>query len=84
MDGVGAHTPTCSCAAECGAGEREREDEVKVCKEVREHNLVRREHAAARLAAVTPLALPPLLPSSRCLGDVVMGVLRTTLAAKAR
>ena len=55
-----------------------------MCKEVREHNLVRREHAATRLAAVTPLALPPLLPSFRCLGDVVMGVLRTTLAAKAR
>ena len=33
----------------------------------------RRENAACRFAAITPLALTPILPSSAWLGDVVVG-----------
>ena len=46
---------------------------VRVHKEVRGHDLARRENAAVRLAAITPLALSPLLPSSKWLSDVIMG-----------
>ena len=35
----------------------------------------------ARLAAIVPLSLPTLLPSSVWLGDVVRGIIRTPLAA---
>ena len=51
----------------------ERENEVRVSEEVRGHDLVRRENAATRLAAVTPLSLPPLLPSSKWLGEQMLG-----------
>ena len=34
-------------------------------KEVRGHNLARGENAVARMAPVTPLSLPTLLPSSK-------------------
>ena len=34
---------------------------------------MRRENAAARLAAVTPLSLSPLLPTSKWLGEEVLG-----------
>ena len=46
---------------------------VRVHKEVRGHDLVRRENAAARLAAVTPLSRSPLLPTSKWLGEEVLG-----------
>ena len=46
---------------------------VRVQKEVRGHDLTQRENAAVRLAAINPLSLLPLLPSSKWLGDVVMG-----------
>ena len=42
-------------------------------KEVREHDLARRENAVVRLATVTPLARSPLSPTSRWLGDVAEG-----------
>ena len=42
-------------------------------KEVRSNDRLRRENAAARLAYVTPLSLPPLLPSSQWLGGEVLG-----------
>ena len=51
----------------------EREREVRVRKEVREHDQMRREHAAAQLSSVIPLALPPMHPSSQWLGDEVLG-----------
>ena len=38
--------------------------ELRARKEVRGCDLARRENAAARLASVSPLSLPPLLPSS--------------------
>ena len=37
------------------------------------HNLARGEKVAARLAVVTPLSLPTLLPSSKWLDNVVDG-----------
>ena len=40
----------------------DRENEVRYGKEVRSNDRLRRENAAARLASVTPLSLPPLLP----------------------
>ena len=46
---------------------------VRVHKEMRGHDLARRENAAARLAAVTPLSLSPLLPTSKWLGEEVLG-----------
>ena len=51
----------------------DREDEVRYGKEVRGNDRLRRENAAARLASVTPLSLPPLLPSSQRLGGEVLG-----------
>ena len=42
----------------------EKAAEVRARKEVRGRDLARRENAAARLASVSPLSLPPLLPSS--------------------
>ena len=51
----------------------DRENEVRYGKEVRSNDRLRRENAAARLASVTPLSLPPLLPSSRWLGGAVLG-----------
>ena len=46
---------------------------VRKQKEVRGHDLARRENAAGRFAAITPLALTPILPSSAWLGDMVVG-----------
>ena len=46
---------------------------VRAHKEVRGHDQERRENAAARLAAVTPLSLRPLQPTSKWLGNEVMG-----------
>ena len=40
---------------------------------MRGRDLARRENAAARLASVSPLALPPLLPSSTWQGEASMG-----------
>ena len=51
----------------------DRESEVRYGKEVRSNDLLRRENAAARLTSVTPLSLPPLLPSSKWLGGAVLG-----------
>ena len=51
----------------------EAEDMVRAQKEVRGQDLTRRENAACRYAAITPLALAPILPSSAWLGDVVVG-----------
>ena len=51
----------------------ERADTVRLKKEVRDTALARRENAAARLAAASPLALPALLPSSKWLADAVYG-----------
>ena len=51
----------------------EAEDMVRVQKEVRGHDLTRMENAACRFAAITPLALTPIMPSSAWLGDVVVG-----------
>lgn len=50
-------------------------ESVRLRKEVREQNLARGENAVARLAAVTPLALPTLLPSSKWLGDASDGIM---------
>ena len=46
---------------------------IRARKEVRGRDLARRENAAARLASVSPLSLPPFLPSSSWLGGAVMG-----------
>ena len=51
----------------------EAEDMVQVQKEVRGRDLTRRENAADRFAAITPLALTPILPSSAWIGEVVVG-----------
>ena len=51
----------------------EAESEVRMRKEVRGRDLLRRENAAVRLSSVTPLALPSLLPTSKWLGDAVLG-----------
>ena len=51
----------------------ERETEVRVGKEVRSNDLLRRENAVARLSSVASLSLPPLLPSSQWLGGEVLG-----------
>ena len=51
----------------------DREDMVRYGKEVRSNDRLRREDAAARLASVTPLSLPPLLPLSKWLGGAVSG-----------
>ena len=51
----------------------EAEDMVRMQKEVRGRDLTRRENAAGRFVAITPLALTPILPSSSWLGDVVEG-----------
>ena len=48
-------------------------DQVRLSKEVGAHNLARGENAAAKLAALDPLALPTLLPTSKWLGDAVHG-----------
>ena len=48
-------------------------DTERVHKEVRGHNEERRENAAARLATVTPLSFRPLLPTSKWLGNEVLG-----------
>ena len=40
------------------------EEKVWLVKEVRAHNLAQRENAVVRLAAVAPLVLPAVLPSS--------------------
>ena len=51
----------------------ERETEVRVIKEVRSSDLLRRDNAAVRLSSVAPLSLPPLLPSSQWFGGAVLG-----------
>ena len=51
----------------------EAEDMVRAQKEVRGHDLTRRENAACKFVAITPLALTPILPSSAWLGDMVIG-----------
>ena len=50
----------------------EAEDMVRVQKEVRGQDLTQRESAAGRFAAITPLALTPIRPSSAWLGDVCL------------
>ena len=51
----------------------DRESEVRYGKEVRSNDWLRRENAAVRLSSVTPLSLPPLLPSSKWIGGAVLG-----------
>ena len=51
----------------------ERTESVRLCKEVGEDDLARREDAVVRLVDTYPLALPTLQPSSKWLGDVVHG-----------
>ena len=48
-------------------------DMVELQKEVRVRDLTRRENAADRLVAITPLALTPILPSSSWIGGVIEG-----------
>ena len=55
---------------------------LRVHKEVRGHDQVRRGNAAAGLAAVTPFPLTPLLPTSKWLGDEVLGASPINTATK--
>lgn len=43
-------------------------------RKVRAHNLARGENTVVKLAALSPLVLPTLLPSSEWLGDAINGV----------
>ena len=45
--------------------------EVRLSKEVRDHNLARGENAVASLAPVTPLSLPTLPPASKAKQDAL-------------
>ena len=54
----------------------ERADTVRLKKEVRGTDLARRDNAAARFAAASPLALPALLPTPKWLGDAIYGAIR--------
>ena len=49
---------------------------------MRGHELARRENAVVRLASVTPLALSPLLPTSKWLGEVVEGASQINTATR--
>ena len=60
----------------------EAEDMVRAQKEVRGHDLTRRKNAECRFAAITPLALTPILPSSVWLGDVVVGASPINIATR--
>ena len=53
----------------------DRENELRMEKEVRGDDRLRRVNAAVRLTSVAPLSLPPLLPSSKWLGGEILGAL---------
>ena len=53
--------------------------EVRLSKEVRDHNLARGENAVARLAAVTPLSLPTLPLASKANQDNALQQLTTAV-----
>ena len=75
-DDYGFHTSPFQLAATALQQQAQQEEEdsvVRLRKEVRDTNLARRDNAAVKLAAASPLTLPALLPSSQWLGDPVYG-----------
>ena len=51
-------------------------------KEVRGHDQTRRDNAAERLVAITPLSLSPILPTSSWIGGEVMGAFPINTATR--